>query len=93
MESKKVTRLILKDDDVLVVHVPVDYFTRQQGKAVLSVHKRLKEMLLPRKNKILILPEVIDLSVIGKEQVEEYISHVDLWGLFEEEGEQIDGEI
>ena len=90
MESKKVTRLILKDDDVLVVHVPLEYFRRGEGRAVLSVHKRLKEMLLPRKNKILILPEVIELSVIGKEQIEEYISHVDLWSLFDEEGEQIE---
>lgn len=93
MESKKVTRLILKDDDVLVVHVPLEYFRRGEGRAVLSVHKRLKEMLLPRKNKILILPEVIELSVIGKEQIEEYISHVDLWSLFDEEGEQENGEI
>jgi len=93
MESKKVTRLILKDDDVLVVHVPLEYFRRGEGRAVLSVHKRLKEMLLPRKNKILILPEVIELSVIGKEQIEEYVSHVDLWSLFDEEGEQENGEI
>jgi hypothetical protein len=90
MESKKVSRLILKDEDILVVHCPLEYFRRGEGRAVLSVHKRLKEMLLPRKNKILILPEVIELSVIGKEQIEEYISHVDLWSLFDEEGEQIE---
>jgi hypothetical protein len=84
LQDKKIERLILKDDDVLVVTVPKQYFMKE-GKAVLSLHKRLKEMLLPRKNKILILPEVINISVIGKEQIDEYISHIDLWSLFDDE--------
>ncbi len=89
MDNKKIERLILKDNDVLVVKVPNHFFHAK--KAVMSLYTQIKKQMLPRKNKILMLPYDIELSVIGKEQIEEYISHIDLWSLFDEEGDEING--
>lgn len=87
MEDKKIARLILKDEDILVVKVPMGLFTRKA--VVKSFYIQIKKQLLPRKNKILMLPEDIKMEVIGKEQIQEYISQVDLWNLFDEDGEEI----
>jgi hypothetical protein len=80
-----VNRLILKPDDILLVSVPDKYFNRKD--IVRSLYEQIKKQILPRPNKILVLPESIDISVIGETKVEEYISHVDLWNLFDEEEE------
>ena len=85
-KTTKVKRLILKDTDILVVSVSDNYFQRKV--IIESIYKQIKKQILPRKNKILILPSSTQLSVIGKEEVEEYISHVDLWSLFDEDGEE-----
>ena len=82
MEDKKVKRLILKEDDILVVEVADDLFAK---KTVMSIHKQLRKSLLPRTNSILVIPSSFKLSVIGKEQIKEHISEIDLWNLFEEE--------
>ena len=78
----KVKRLILKEDDVLVVEVRNDLFGK---KAVLAIHKQLRKLLLPRTNSIIVIPDSFKLSVIGKEQIKEHISEIDLWNLFEDE--------
>jgi len=80
-----VSRLILKPDDILLISVPDKYFSRKD--IIRSLYEQIKKQLLPRPNKILILPESINISVIGEKKVEEYISHVDLWNLFEDEEE------
>ncbi len=80
-----VNRLILKPDDILLISVPDKYFQRKE--VIKSLYEQIKKQLLPRPNKILVLPESINISVIGEKKVEEYISHVDLWNLFEDEEE------
>lgn len=89
IQDKKVNRLILKEEDILVVHVPNEAFHRKD--IVLAIHKQIRKQIMPKKNKIMVLPESIRLSVIGKDKIEEYVSHIDLWSLFDEEGEEIDG--
>ena len=88
--NKKIERLILKDDDILVVKLPNQAFYNK--KITTAFYTQIKKNLLPRKNKILLLPDSIELSVIGKEQIEEYVSHIDLWSLFDEEGEETNHE-
>ncbi len=84
--NTKVKRLILKEGDVVLVQMPEGMFA--SANAVKSIYAQIKKQLLPRKNKILLLPTSIDISVIGKEQIEEYISQVDIWKLFEEDDEE-----
>jgi hypothetical protein len=86
MEQKHIQRLILKDDDILVLHLPYVVFQRKD--AMRSLYTQIKKQLLPRKNKILVLPEDFQLSVIGKEQIKEYVSSVDFWDLWDDEGEE-----
>lgn len=83
MNDKKVERLILKDDDILVVKVPSSWLIRRDS--VRKLYKNIKNKLLPKKNKIMIIPMEMELSIIGKKEVEEYISHIDLWDLWEDE--------
>jgi len=90
MEDKKIRRLILKDEDILVVYVPTNFFTHK--KAIRSLYTQIKKQLLPRKNKILMLPNDITMEVVGQEQIKEYISQIDLWSLFDEEGEETNNE-
>ena len=85
MQDKKIQRLILKDTDILVVKVPTHMF---KPIPIKSIYTQIKKQLLPRKNKILILPDAIEISVIGKEKIEEYVSHIDLWSLFDEDGDE-----
>lgn len=89
MEERKIGRLILKESDVLVLHLPVAYFQRRD--TIISLYKQIKERLLDanKKNKILILPSDVGMTVIGENQIEEHISTVDLWHLFDEEGNEI----
>ena len=85
--NQKVIRMVLKDDDVLVITLPSQAFMRK--KVALSIYNQIKKALHPRKNKILLLPEDIKLSVIGNDEVEEHVSHIDLWNLFDGDGEEI----
>lgn len=87
MEDKKVQRLILKEDDVLVVKVPVELFSHRN--AMRSIYTQIRKSLLPRKNKILILPNDIDISVIGDKEIKEYITNIDLWELWEGDEENV----
>ena len=84
--DNKIHRLILKDDDILVIKVPDSYFRHQA--AIKALYTQIKKQILPKKNKILMLMNSVDISVIGKKEIEEYVSHVDLWSLFDEEGEE-----
>jgi len=84
--DKKIQRLILKEEDVLVVKVPLEWFTNRVS--LHSFYREIKKKLLPRKNKILMIPEEMGLSVIGKREIKEHISNVDLWSLWDEDGEE-----
>ena len=88
MENNAVKRIILKEDDILLVKVPLSLFQNKQG--LLGLYSNIKKKLLPRQNKIMILPSEIDITVIGSQEVKEYISNVDLWSLWDEEGHEID---
>lgn len=81
-EVKKISRLILKKGDVLVV----TFDNRLPVRATRQLREQLRGMF--PKNGILFLPSTVNLSVIGKEQITEYVSHVDLWSLFDDEGEE-----
>jgi hypothetical protein len=81
-----VTRVVLKEDDILLIRVPHAYFGHKI--AMKSLYSQIKKQLLPRKNKVLILPDHIEISVIGTEEVKEYISKIDLWQLWDENGEE-----
>lgn len=87
MIDKKVNRIILKEDDVLLVKVPDAWFGNR--KAIRSLYVQIKRQLHPRKNKILMLPHDVEVSVIGEKEIKEYITNVDLWELFDED-EQIE---
>jgi len=82
MEEKKITRLILKDDDILIVKVPSNWFHHRE--VCIKLYERIKKQLLPRKNKILMLPSEIEISVLGSKEINEYVSNIDLWELWEE---------
>lgn len=88
MDEKNIQRIILKEDDILLVKVPNEIFSRRD--AVLKIHASLRNRLHPRKNKILILPESIQISVIGESEIKEYITNVDLWQLWDEKGNEVD---
>jgi hypothetical protein len=87
--EKQVQRLILKDDDVLVVKIPMQWFRERRMAEIF--YKQIKKKLLPRKNKVLLLPNEIELSVIGEKEIQEYVSNIDLWSLWDD-GEEIDKE-
>lgn len=82
--EKNIQRLILKNDDILVIKMPMSLFIRR--KVAKGFYEQIKKKLLPRKNKILLLPDEIELSVIGEKEVKEYISNIDLWSLWDEDG-------
>jgi hypothetical protein len=80
--DKKVRRLILKEDDILVIKVPHVWFGNRN--AIKSLYAQIKKQLLPKKNKVLVLPNDVDISVIGETEIKEYITNIDLWELFDE---------
>jgi len=84
--DKTVSRLILKEKDVLVLYLPKDYFRHKD--ILISIYKQIKESLHDsgKKNKILVMPNDIKLGVIGEKQIDEHVSNIDLWHLFDDEG-------
>lgn len=84
----KVNRIILKEDDVLLIRIPNNYF--RQRDTIKSIYTQIKKQLHPRKNKILMLPNEIEISVIGNKEIQEYITNIDLWNLWDENGKEID---
>jgi hypothetical protein len=93
MREKTISRLILKEDDVVVVYLPVDYFKHRE--IITSFYKQIKDRLVEagKRNKILMIPSDVGLGVIGKDQIKEHVSNIDLWHLFDEEGEKDDRDI
>jgi hypothetical protein len=89
MNERTVSRLILKENDVLVLHLPTDYFRHRE--IITSIYKQIRERLLDagKKNKILMIPQDVHLGVIGSEEIKEHVSNVDLWHLFDEEGGEL----
>jgi hypothetical protein len=75
-------RLVLKEDDILLVKIPVEYFNENDIKAL---QKMFIRKLKPRNNKILIIPNNMDISVIGKKEIKEIIRYSDEWELWEGE--------
>lgn len=88
MEEKKIQRLILKDDDILVVKLSNSILADRS--ITMRFYEGLRKKLLPRKNKILMLPKEVELAVIGKEEIKEYISNIDLWNLFDEDHKNLE---
>lgn len=88
IQERVVSRLILKETDVLVLHLPTDYFKHRD--IITSIYKQIRDRLLEagKKNKILMVPNDVQLSVIGEDNIEEHISNVDLWHLFDDEGSE-----
>ena len=89
LNDKVVTRIVLKEDDILLIRVPSAYFGHK--KAMKSLYSQIKKQLSPRNNKIIMLPNHIEISVIGTEEVKEYISNIDLWHLWDENGDETEG--
>lgn len=87
LTEKKISRLILKEDDVLVLHLPVEYFNHKR--TIISIYRQIREKLISAKknNKILMIPNDISVSVIGNEEVKEHVSNMDLWYLWSDEEE------
>jgi hypothetical protein len=85
--EENIKRIILKKDDILLVKVPNQYFSNRS--AAEFIYRRIKKQLVNsnKKNKILMIPNDIEISSIGAKEVEEYISNIDLWHLFDEEEE------
>jgi len=90
MTERIVSRLILKENDVLVLYLPTDYFRHRE--IITSIYRQIKERLIEagKKNKILIVPSDVQLGVIGEKEVKEHISNMDLWYLWDDEGENHD---
>lgn len=87
-EQKEIQRLVLKEGDVLVVKIPESFYYRKQF--LEHIYKNIRRQLYPKKNRVLVVPDVMEFSVIGKEEVKEYVKDIDLWQLFEE-GEEENG--
>lgn len=85
--NTKIARLILKNDDVLVVKVPIAHPFSQ--KALRSLYIQIKKQLHPRNNKILMIPNDLELSVIGNKEIKEHVTELDLWQLWDEDGKII----
>jgi len=81
MSDKKIARLILKDDDILVIRVKFNF----SRKTIRSLYTQIKKQLHPKKNKILILPDEVELSVISDKEIKEHVTELDLWQLWDEE--------
>lgn len=90
MTERIVSRLILKENDVLVLYLPTDYFRHRE--IITSIYRQIKERLIEagKKNKILMVPSDVQLGVIGEKEVKEHISNMDLWYLWDDEGENHD---
>lgn len=86
MENTKVKRIVLKENDVLLLKLPRHYFRSREG--IKQFYENIRKRLLPKKNKILMLPEDVDISVIGENEVQEYISNIDIWSLWNENDEE-----
>lgn len=88
MDEKEISRLILKEKDVLVLYLPVDYFKHRE--IITSIYKQIKDRLIEagKRNKILMVPADVKLGVIGEEEIKEHVSNIDLWHLFDEEGRE-----
>lgn len=84
INEKNITRLVLKKDDVLLIQLPKYWFELNNRRHIDELYKQIRKKLLPKRNKILVIPEEIKLKVIGKDEVNEYISNVDIWNLFDE---------
>ena len=80
--DEKIQRLVLKDEDVLVVKIPTAIYDKR---GIGLINNYMRNKLHPRKNSIIIIPMEWNLEVIGKEEIKEKISHADIWSLFEEE--------
>lgn len=87
--EKEIQRIILKEEDVLLVKIPRTYW---QSHIINSIYKEIKKKLLPRKNKILMLPSDMNISVIGQEEIKEMVSTIDLWELFDNEDDMEEDE-
>jgi len=87
MDDIKIQRIILKNDDVLVIKLPSNYLRKSIATAI---YEQVRKKLLPRTNKVLILPSDVDISVIAKEEVKEIVSKIDLWELWTKEEEIIE---
>lgn len=83
MDNKKVSRIVLKEDDILLIQIPMEIFHRRN--IVRSLYEQIKKTLIPRRNKVLLLPDVIDISVIGKKEIKEHVTDIDLWDLWDTE--------
>jgi hypothetical protein len=88
MDNNAVQRIILKEDDILLIRVPYSLF--QDRQAVLGLYANIKKKIQPRRNKIMILPHEVEIGVIGSKEVKEYITNVDLWQLWDENGDAVD---
>lgn len=88
MQEKTVSRLILKENDVLVLYLPTDYFKHRE--IITSIYRQIKDRLVDagKKNKILMVPSDVQLGVIADKEVKEHVSNIDLWHLFDEEGNE-----
>lgn len=80
MSEGNVKRLVLKEDDILVVKIPLEYFNENDIK---SIQRTFIRKLKPRNNKILLIPKNMDISVIGKEEIKEVIRYSDEWELWD----------
>lgn len=88
--EKKISRLVLKENDILVLKIPIDYFNHRN--ALSSIYRQIREKLLDsgKKNKILMIPDNVKMCVIGEEEVTEHVSNFDLWYLWSEDEETDD---
>jgi hypothetical protein len=82
MKEKTISRIILKEEDIVLISLPIDLIKNRD--ICRKLYEQIKKQLLPKKNKILMLPEDIKISVIGKDEIKEYISNMDLWELWED---------
>lgn len=76
----KAERLVLKEDDILVIKIPFNSYNIANVEAI---QKNMRKKLYPRKNAIVILPDSIKLEVIGKEEIKEVIRYSDEWQLWD----------
>jgi hypothetical protein len=79
-EPFKIKRLVLKEDDILVIKVPQRYMSLAD-----RIADEAKKITSNKKCGLLLIPEDVNLEVLSSEDIREKLGDEDIWNLFEKE--------
>lgn len=73
LDVKKLALNNLADDDVIIVNIPYDI---NMARCAIDVTKYLKKLLPNSKNRVMFLPEKLELSVENRDELIEKLKHI-----------------